>query len=343
MMHLLSRGSRRERRASNEAAGWILRHDGAALGEQERAEFHRWLAASAANRKAFRDAQRAWSAADSLRLTITQAPRAQVTQRVRWRTAYAAAAATALVVLVLSSWIFLSLGTRTYRTGVGEFSRVVLEDGSTVNLNTDTVLRVRLERRRRSLELVHGEAAFTVAHDAARPFDVRANGTLVRALGTVFNVKVAGADAVEVTVSQGRVLVANADVDSVANAGRAGPTVAAGEIALAKPAGIAVRRAEKADVSRRLAWLDGEVELQGEPLVEAVEEFNHYSRKIKLRVGDASISDLQVGGRFRSTDIESFVQALEVSFGVRARREGDVIVLVPGSASEDRAIAEMTK
>lgn len=319
-------------RAQHEAAEWIVMQDKRELTTDERRAFHAWLSASSANRQAFRETQRSWAAAERLKvnrreaiaaLENTRAPSTARRQRALRAAGFAAAAAG------FALWAVMSFGWTTYRTGVGEFSKVVLADGSTVNLNTDTEIRVRLRSDHRSIQLLHGEAAFTVAHDRSRPFDVVANGTLVRAVGTMFNVRADNGSAVEVTVAEGRVLVASEqEAPKLANRVDAGPTLGAGEVAVVRPAGIAIRRGARGDVARRLAWLDGNVELQGQPLVDAVAEFNRYSRDRLLRVGDPSIAEIQVGGRFRSTDLDSFVAALEASFGIRSRREGNGIVLL---------------
>jgi transmembrane sensor len=40
-----------------------------------------------------------------------------------------------------------------------------------------------------SVELIHGEAFFTVAHDAERPFDVHAGKGRIRDIGTAFEAR----------------------------------------------------------------------------------------------------------------------------------------------------------
>ena len=74
---------------------------------------------------------------------------------------------------------------QTYDTAVGERRAISLEDGSTIELNTNSRVRVRLARGERRLWLEKGQAMFAVAPDKARPFLVTAGDTTVRALGTV--------------------------------------------------------------------------------------------------------------------------------------------------------------
>ncbi|MBZ4074165.1 FecR domain-containing protein, partial [Escherichia fergusonii] len=65
-------------------------------------------------------------------------------------------------------------GQQTYRTEIGERRAISLADGSTVELNTNSQVRVRLSKAQRSLILDKGQAMFVVAHDAGRPFVVTA-------------------------------------------------------------------------------------------------------------------------------------------------------------------------
>ena len=53
---------------------------------------------------------------------------------------------------------------------------------------------------------------------------------------------------------------------------------------------------------------------------------------MKLVIADDAIATLRIGGRFKATDPENFVQALEARFGVRAVRVplAGVIVLMNG-------------
>ena len=93
--------------------------------------------------------------------------------------------------------------------------RLTLEDGSVVELNHGGKLEIDFSSETRRVRLVRGEANFTVAKNPERPFVVNAGGVDVRAVGTVFNVRLAR-EAVEVVVSEGRVKLERPPVDTVA-------------------------------------------------------------------------------------------------------------------------------
>jgi ferric-dicitrate binding protein FerR (iron transport regulator) len=79
-----------------------------------------------------------------------------------------------------------------------------------------------------------------------------------------------------------------------------------------------------ADLAGRLAWAtvqqsDGWLVFHGETLKQAVDAFNRYNDR-QLIVLDEKTAQLQVGGKFRTGDIDGFVAALELTHGVRAVR-----------------------
>jgi transmembrane sensor len=91
-------------------------------------------------------------------------------------------------------------------TGVGEFQKLALPDGSVVDLNTDSKVDVTFTPSERRVQLAHGEAHFSVAKDPARLFVVEAHGVAVVAVGTAFAVRLRS-ESVEVLVCEGRVRV----------------------------------------------------------------------------------------------------------------------------------------
>jgi len=69
-------------------------------------------------------------------------------------------------------------------------------------LNTKSKIDVNYTKTQRSINLVYGEALFDVAKDAERPFVVQTDQGAVRAVGTVFSVRLVN-DEVAVLVEEG--------------------------------------------------------------------------------------------------------------------------------------------
>lgn len=105
------------------------------------------------------------------------------------RASLAFAFAATLLVAIGAAWI-VWMTPQKFETRFGEQRFVRLDDGSGVTLNTASKIEVKLSKGHRSIRLVHGEALFDVAHDPARPFDVQTGNTILRAVGTRFDVDV---------------------------------------------------------------------------------------------------------------------------------------------------------
>jgi transmembrane sensor len=168
---------------------------------------------SAPDREAGGDEERAaaWervAARTAPRPTLTVVRPSARRQPLWW--ALAAAAAVALTVATGRP------GREEYVAGTQAGHRIVLSDGSAVELNAGS--RVRLSSGFRSwfgqpaaerLVTLEGEAFFTVARDG-RPFRVRTADAMVEVLGTRFGVRQFAEDGVGtvVIVEEGRVRVA---------------------------------------------------------------------------------------------------------------------------------------
>jgi transmembrane sensor len=227
-------------------------------------------------------------------------------------------------------------GWHEYTTDFGGLSRIVLDDGSIVNLNTNTQMRVQLTAEQRHIVLERGEALFKVAHDTTRPFDVDAGDTTVRAVGTEFSVRVrepaeasGGAKDIEVLVKEGRVAIdppkKNAKpleraeqlpkTISTLSAGEA-VTITATRVTTEQPQ-MQVQKVAEADVDKKLLWTEGRLWFERQTLKDVVTEFNRYNRR-QMVIADPAIENLRIGGGFEATDPESFIAALETTFGIRA-------------------------
>jgi transmembrane sensor len=236
----------------------------------------------------------------------------------------------------LIAWIgAYHLGWKSYETGVGAREEIALSDGSTVDLNTNTELNTRITGSRRDIMLTRGEALFHVAHDPKRPFYVTASGAVVRAVGTAFSVRIRDAEHIDVLVAEGRVAIGAPGTEAnfenptlLASA----PKVSAGQAASVRRKTVAVINLPSKDVTRKLAWTAGHLAFQGETLDDAVQEFNRYNQR-QIKIADPSLLQVQVGGIFLATDPDSFVAALQRSFGIQIQSEtsnGDIRLIAGG-------------
>jgi transmembrane sensor len=117
--------------------------------------------------------------------------------------------------------VYLLAPRGVYATTLGEQRSLALNDGSTVQLNSLSKIRIRYSQYERTVDLVEGQALFHVAKDSTRPFIVYSGQTRVRAVGTQFDVY-RKADGIVVTVVEGRVAVLPASSPLSGRGGRKG-------------------------------------------------------------------------------------------------------------------------
>lgn len=215
-------------------------------------------------------------------------------------------------------------GAETFETGIGQNSSFVLRDGSSIELNAQSRVRVAFNGRERAVDLVEGQALFEVAEEARRPFVVRAGDRRILALGTRFDVRL-DPRTVQVTLIEGAVRVDHGQVEEA----RLTPgmqllaTTDAGR-GTRGPVGATVR---SIDVTRVTAWRNGHVFLDDLTLDAAVAEMNKHS-PVQIRLGDRSLSTLRIKGMFRAGQQDAFVAALEQSFPIVAVRHRDREIVV---------------
>ncbi|MBS0332673.1 MAG: FecR domain-containing protein [Proteobacteria bacterium] len=195
------------------AADWLARLSAADLDASEAEAFDAW-ASDPANGRAY-DAALAvmlevQAAAPSImrQLEAQPAPRRRSASRA-WIALGGVAAAVTLAVGLVPFGAFAPK-TQDFVTTKGEHRTVRLADGSTVEMNGGSTLKVTLARHERRLSLPQGEAIFDVAPDKARPFLIAAGDRTVRVVGTRFDVRRLGQE-LSVTVERGVVEVRPAE------------------------------------------------------------------------------------------------------------------------------------
>jgi transmembrane sensor len=326
----------------NEAAVWTWRLDCGGLTDADRGELEAWLRQDARHRRAFKELGRTWSALERLRERPQHGGRGDLAPAVRRPLPlhrYWASAAAALLVLAFGAALYLArpAAPEVFATAVGQQRHVKLADGSQITLNTNTLLTVRLTPAQRVIELRRGEAHFEVTHEVARPFLVHAGDTLIRDLGTQFEVRMHPDHDVDVLVNEGRVEVESAGAAATSALGRAGSGAAGSDTGWVRAltAGEQLRVAgpnpqlmtvSPQQIDDELAWREGALVFAGEPLSQAIPEVERYTRARIVLTG-AEVGSLRVSGRFRTNDVAGFFQALQEALPVRVTRTPGLVTI----------------
>lgn len=307
------------------ASAWLARRDrGFTPAEQD--AYLQWLREDERHAAAVARLEKAWAALDTLaewrpEHSTQPNPDLLAVPRHRFRRWLGATLAVAAGV----AFAFVALWTSTPKPSTVSVARQselrTLADGSVVELNKDAEIAVDYTATERHINLLRGEAYFTVAKNSERPFIVTAGGVRVRAVGTVFNVRLDGS-AVDVLVTEGKVRIDPPKSEEPGISGALNAAmVAANErtsvnAAVPTPLAPVVIEATPAEIERTLSWQGVRIKFKDTPLDEAVAEFNRHNKEARIVIADRSIAKLPLGGNFRADNAEALVRLLPEILGV---------------------------
>jgi transmembrane sensor len=321
-----------------QATRWLVRLDGGRSPELI-AEHARWMAQSPRNRVAYAKASLAWKRMDALRRARPWNPPGEVDPdllksrssvwpgtnlvlnmlRIAWLPRLAIGVASAAALAFLAATLFAPATQVAYSTEIGGHKHVTLDDGSVLDLNTDTAVRVQFTAARRKIYLDHGELLLSVAHDASRPLEVIAADVVTRAVGTKFSVRLHENESVETVVTEGRVLVLR-EQNLLGVPSEPKPlvrTLVAGERVLVDPRAAHVSHLSSKEIERTLQWTTGRVAFHEEKLSAVVDELNRYNAR-RLVILDPGVADTTVGGGFDTAHADTYAEDLMKFFGAKA-------------------------
>lgn len=263
--------------------------------------------------------------------------------RVRWLAAAAGLVAASLAVLVGVHWPGWNTDVQTFATGRGEERSLQLPDNTLVQLDSDSAITIRFDGSRRRVAVDRGRAFFKVFKDPARPFSVQAGDSLIRDIGTAFDVYRRKADTT-ITVSEGRVQVWNeASIQDSrhwwswlrpagSSVGAPVADLGAGEQVRIDGKG-QVAALGSVDMQQALAWTHGRIAFDNEAVAQVAAEFNRYNN-VQISVEGASIGAVPITGTFNVHDVGTFVAFLGTLPGVHAEAHGDRILVSAGHGKE---------
>jgi transmembrane sensor len=335
-----------------EASTWFVELSEGEVSASAREEFTTWLRASPEHVRAFLQISAVWedapllgkrgsldieallaaarSESNVVSLGVTGPARAAKESKRRMdrraRRAVPFALAAGILAVAVGTGLWVRWGRGMYSTGIGETRWVSLADGSTIELNAESRIRVRLTRTERDVDLLQGQALFQVDKNPARPFVVHSGPAQITDVGTEFDVYRRDSDTV-VTVIEGRVAVRTAPTSgpmrspaprggtqlfSVAppvhpDAHVLGMVIAAGEQVDLSPH--ALPQPTHIDVAAATAWTRQTLVFASAPLSEVVVQYNLYHEK-PLVIEDPSLASYHVSGVFSATDSTALVAFL---------------------------------
>jgi transmembrane sensor len=306
------------------AAEWLMRREQPEWSQPDQAALEVWLNESMSHKAAFWRLEHSWQMADRVGALgareVALLPRRRRLSAKGWQ-AGALAASLLLVIAFVGLYTRPTLSPQpsvdSYDTGIGGHRIVPLLDGSRIELNTATLLRTLISKRRRDVWLDRGEAFFEVAHLEGSAFVVHAGPRMITVVGTQFSVRRDG-DQVTVAVVRGRVRVE----DTTRGEASATTTVTPGDVAIGLGSSTMVISKPVAAIEDTLTWRDGRLVFHGTSLAEVAADFNRYNSQ-QLLISDPSVAAIRISGTFKAANVEAFVRLLKDAYGLKVELTAD--------------------
>lgn len=324
------------------AAIWLARHD-RGLTPQEEREFAEWFRSDQRHTEEWTSMTETWETLNSVEdLPDLAAEAAALEQRTRLAPRSSRIVRWVLPVLAVAAALVLGIfiGRKSPEASdsalspavvllAAEAKRIELSDGSMLETRGDSDVEYDYSGPERHLRLIRGEAFFTVAHDATRPFILEAGGVAVRAVGTAFNVR-RDSDRVDIMVTEGSVRLANSPTATTDTA----PLLAAGAAArisqTANDLVFETREVSPAELDTALAWRSSLLEFSRASLNEVLGAFRQHSPN-EVRLADPALGKRRISGTFRADNIEGFLRLAESIHGLRVERTPDGSIILHGT------------
>lgn len=309
----------------DEAAQWFARLLDAKCPPEERVAFERWRNANPDHAAAYRELETIWKRSEAavkdpaIAAAARRALRSDPAPTRRWFVpALTAGMAILVAVIALPRWLATPadpVGT-AYTTTAGQQRTVQLADGSSVLLDTDTELLIRYTSRTRRVDLLHGQAQFSVHGNHAWPFVVHAGNGTVTAVGTEFQVRVDGS-ATDVALLKGKLAIAAQAPDGALQSA----SLIGGQSLSFDQAGH-ITPVHAIDLQQAQGWTQGKLFVHDWRLPQLLAEMNRYN-VAKIGIDDPSLQDIRISGVFRTDDQQTFLLMLQQGWAIRAKRVSD--------------------
>lgn len=307
----------------HQAAAWVIARHAEDWADTRQVELDIWLGQSLEHTVAYWRMDAAWSSTQRLAVLKPHRPIQSPRSSLMPRSVKAVAALVGIAALVFAVQASLTPDQKTYATAVGDRKILTLSDGTRIELNTDTTLRVAQTANMRRVWLDRGEAFFDVKHDANRPFVVAIGKHRVTDLGTKFVIRESG-QRVDVSLLEGRARIDTPDENNRPQSAILTP----GDIAVATNASLSVRKSPTRKIENELAWRTGQLVFNNTTLGEAAEAFNRYNR-VKVVIENPQTAALTIDGTFRASNVAAFAEIAQHVLKLNVKHNGAEITIAP--------------
>lgn len=215
-----------------------------------------------------------------------------------------------------------------YATQTAELRDIILPDGSTITLGALSAIEVKYRDSERRVELVSGDAFFSVTKNPNRPFIVATTNADIRVVGTKFDVR-RSSDGVRISVLEGLVEVTQfqaRQIDGLKEPEKITQVLKANQKLYA---GIGIEQAKPETIERDLpgAWREGRLIYEKAKLSLVISDADRYYDG-NIIIDTVDLKDLLVSAAFRTDQINKMMDTLTAVLPISVKRlsNGDIIL-----------------
>lgn len=244
---------------------------------------------------------------------------------VRRRNKFMKVAAVFLVFALAATYFLLNRPGQfvQHQTAFGETKVITLPDGSTVTLNTNSVLKFGNDLANASERVVSldGEAFFEVTKSSnKKTFHVNTlNGVSVEVLGTVFNVDARRGKSTEVFLQEGKVKISHSDENVV---------LQPGEMAALTSGKLLVSTADIDEQNAKLGWKSGNFVFNDTPLSQIFYDLED-DYGLTVVVTDSAINQKRITAKVSGRNVNVLFKVLSETLDIKINQDGKRVVISP--------------
>jgi transmembrane sensor len=211
---------------------------------------------------------------------------------------------------------------REIKTPKGQKLSVTLPDGTIVWLNSESVLRFPENFKGQLRELkFSGEAYFSVAKDASKPFIISTEKTKIQVLGTKFNLRAMGTEtATTVVVEEGKIHFSGTSEQQqlILTANKRGVFETKGAI----PS----MQTDEVYALKYMAWKNGELLMDNLTIKEVAEMLERWYN-VKIKINRLELGGERYTGSFKNPSLQKVLESMGFAVKFSYKQNGQTFIL----------------
>lgn len=214
--------------------------------------------------------------------------------------------------------------TEVQKTPKGKKQHLLLQDGTEVWLNANSVLKYDKNFADHAIREVYleGEAFFDVTHDEKKPFIVRTSGLAIRVLGTTFNVRSYAEDhVVETTLVDGKVTIASGSENSMEQV-----TLLPNQQALFSKNSKTIALEAAVNTENYIAWKNGWMIFDDKPFRYIKETLERWY-DVSIVMEDENSLSCSFSGKFQDKTLQEVLEIFKMTESISYRIVGNQVFI----------------